>query len=566
MIRKFYKFTFPIISMLSDKETDIDALGFEPYVDSLSELITEEGITPFTIGIFGSWGTGKTSLMLMLKRKLEFLDNVRTVWFNAWKFDDEEQIWAALIQSVLNQLDPSLGESARIKLQELRDSIEWIQFMTFLGTTIISLGANIPSKISEKIKEPDLDSFKNSFKFGKRVESLSEFEKRFERFIDTCKIERLVIFIDDLDRCKMDATVDILETIKLLLNSEKCVYVLGLDYDRVCDAVSRRFAESSQDVAEDYLDKIIQLSFHIPRRSEEDMKLYLRYLFALKYIKKENLRKFATDCRKIEKNIQNEFVKLLKSNTEFPMDRYESLVEHDLLIIRENEFNPRKLKRFLNIYEMRISLSKSLELGLENEYLIKFLLLQTKFSDFYRDLENYPGILKQIKDAISLTEEDRKEKLAKSELLQKYYANNELLRFLREVPFGDVDARPYLRIAQTAESEIVLGEKEKIILEDLMSDDAVKIGEGLRNFQGLEEKQKETIVRDLLERADQVDVQARRKCLQAFGTLREAIPKKLMTDVVRKLQEKTKDENSDVRNQAEWTLKGLKEVVPEDEQ
>ena len=535
--------------MLSDKETDIDALGFEPYTNSLSQLITEEGITPFTIGIFGSWGTGKTSLMLMLKKNLESHKNVRTVWFNAWKFDDEKQIWAALIQAVLNQLAVSLGESARLKLQELRNSVEWIQFLEFLGKSIISRG-------------PDIDALKSSFKFGKKVESISEFEKKFESFIDSCNIDRLVIFIDDLDRCKMGATIDILETIKLLLNSKKCVYVLGLDYQRVCDAVSQRFAEGS-DVAEDYLDKIIQLSFHIPRRTEEDMKLYLRYLYALKYVEKDDMQKFVVKMREIEEDIDEEFLKILQEYTKtFSMDNYRALTEHDLLVIRENEFNPRKLKRFLNIYEMRRSLSDVLDLNLENEYLIKFLLLQTKFADFYRDLENYPGIIRQVKGLISLPEEKRKEELEKSELLKEYYSNSELLRFLRDVPFGGVDPRPYLRIAQTAEPGIVLGEREKVVLDDLMSDDSVKISEGLKNFQEMGEEQKVTIVRDLLEKTEQIDPQVRRKSLQTFGSLREAIPERLMVDVVRKLVEKTKDEDTDVRNQASWTLQGLREVIP----
>lgn len=537
--------------MLSDKETDIDALGFEPYTNSLSQLITEEGITPFTIGIFGSWGTGKTSLMLMLKKTLESQSDVRTVWFNAWKFDDEKQIWAALIQAVLNQLALSLGENARLKLQELRNSIEWIQFLEFLGKSIISRG-------------PDIDALKSSFKFGKKVESISEFEKKFESFIDSCNIQRLVIFIDDLDRCKMGATIDILETIKLLLNSKKCVYVLGLDYERVCDAVSQRFTKGSG-VAEDYLDKIIQLSFHIPRRTEEDMKLYLRYLYALKYIEKDDIQNFAAEMRKIEENVDEEFLKILRNFTEgISMDNYKALTEHDLLIIRENEFNPRKLKRFLNIYEMRRSLSDVLDLDLENEYLIKFLLLQTKFADFYRDLENYPGLVRQVKGVILLPEEERRKELERSQLLKEYYSNSGLLRFLRDVPFADVDPRPYLRIAQTAEPGIILGEREKVVLDDLMSDDSVKISEGLKSFQEMADEQKVTIVRDLLEKTEQIDPQVRRKSLQAFGSLREAIPKNLMADVARKLMEKTKDEDADVKNQASWTLQGLKEVLPED--
>ncbi len=225
---KLYKIRPPSILMLSDKETDIDALGFESYANSLSELITQKVATPFTIGIFGTWGTGKTSLMLMLKKKLESQSNVKTAWFNAWRFSDEKQIWAALIQAILTQLDVSLKEDAKLKLNELRENVEWIQLLTFITKSIFSWG-------------PDIGSFKNVLNFGKKVESISEFEKKFEKFVDICNIDKLVIFIDDLDRCKMNATLSILETIKLLLNSKKCVYVLGLDYERVCDAISQQF-------------------------------------------------------------------------------------------------------------------------------------------------------------------------------------------------------------------------------------------------------------------------------------------------------------------------------------
>ena len=535
--------------MLSDKETDIDALGFEPYTDSLSELITGKDITPFTIGIFGNWGTGKTSLMLMLKKKLESQYNIGTIWFNAWKFDDEKQIWAALIQAILSQLSISLGENAKLKLQELKKSVEWMHFLEFVGRSIISGG-------------PSIDSLRSSVRFSKKVETILEFEEKFEKFVNSCDIERLVVFVDDLDRCSMDATVDILETIKLLLSSKKCVYILGLDYQRVRDAVSRRFAESSQEVAVDYLDKIIQLSFHIPRRTEMNMRLYLRYLFALEYLKKEDLKGFAADIRKIERNIDTKFLRILRNYTEtFSIDQYDALTEHEKIMIWENEFNPRKLKRFLNAYEMGKSLSEILKLNLENEYLIKFLLLQTKFADFYRELERYPELLYQIKELIFLNEETIEKELEESKLLKKYYSE-ELLRFLKDVNFENVDPRPYLRIAQAPESEIVLGEEEMIVLDDLMSDDSVKILQGSKNFQELDKEQKETVVQDLLEKTERIDAQIRQRSLQAFGSLREAIPENLMENVLRRLIELTEDEDAGVREKTNWTLQGLKEFVP----
>jgi hypothetical protein len=530
--------------MLSDKETHIDALGFDPYIDSFSKLITERGITPFTVGIFGSWGTGKTSLMLMLENRLESRYNVKTVWFNAWKFDDEKQIWTALIQTILNQLEPSLGWRTKKKLKKLRDNIEWIQVVTFLGNSTIT-------------GNPDIKSLRKCFKSKENVESISEFEKNFEEVVDALNVERLVIFIDDLDRCRMDATVDILEAIKLLLNSKKCVYILGLDYERVRHAVSRRFAKvkNSQELAADYLDKIIQLYFHIPQRAEEDMKIYLRYLFVLKYLKEESFQDFARDIRRIEKNIDEEFKKILGNYIDiksFPMDEYKALTEHDLLILRGNEFNPRKLKRFLNTYEMRTSLSRVLGLDLKNEYLVKFLLLQTKFADFYRNFENNPSLLEEIKELSSLNEEE-KEKLEKSKQLKDYDLDN-ILSFFEEVPFRDVDPLPYLRIAQTVEFRIALGEKEKTTLDNLMGDDNTKLNQGVKNFQELDEDQKETVVRDLLESTEYTDTQVRKKSVRALDLLGGDIPEHLMKDVAGKLVELTGDKDAGVRNQAKRVL------------
>lgn len=445
---KTYKLDLLADSMLSDKETDIDVLGFEPYVDSLSELIVTGGITPFTIGIFGTWGAGKTSLMLMLKKKLEPLEKVRTVWFNAWKFEDREQIWTALIQTILDQLELTRGQKAKKKIRELRDSIEYVQLFEFLGKSVIS-------------GTPDLDSLKKSFRFRENIQSISEFEKNFGELVCICGIERLVIFIDDLDRCRIDATVDILEAIRLLFNSEKCVYVLGLDYERVRDVVSEKFARDSQKTAECYLEKIFQLAFHIPRSTEEDMKLYLRYLFALKYLEKNNVRTFAEDIRKIKKDIDEGFQEILGKIEDVPMKDYKALTEHDLLIIKENDFNPRKLKRFLNIYELRRNISTARRLNLKNEYIIKFLLLQTKFVDFYKDLENNYNLLNEIMELIALPERKAEERFDEPELPARHYANIELRNFLKNVHFNRIDPRFYLSIAETTRVESI-PEEEKL--------------------------------------------------------------------------------------------------------
>jgi predicted KAP-like P-loop ATPase len=87
--------------LLSDNPQAKDRLGFQPMADILVD-VTEQTEPPFTIGIFGEWGSGKTTLMTLVRRQLEDR-NAKTVWFNAWKYDGKEVIWNALIQTIFLQ-------------------------------------------------------------------------------------------------------------------------------------------------------------------------------------------------------------------------------------------------------------------------------------------------------------------------------------------------------------------------------------------------------------------------------------------------------------------------------
>ena len=78
-------------SLLDDLPSDRDALDFEPYVATLADLIASPSTrTPLTIGVFGTWGSGKTSLMRMVRNKLP--ESFRTAWFDAWKYEKEETL------------------------------------------------------------------------------------------------------------------------------------------------------------------------------------------------------------------------------------------------------------------------------------------------------------------------------------------------------------------------------------------------------------------------------------------------------------------------------------------
>src|SRR6266540_5387504 len=85
--------------ILDDLPTDYDALDFKPYVETLAD-VCKTASTPLTIGVFGTWGSGKTSLMRMVRRKLP--KSYTVAWFDAWKYDKEETLWRTFLLTVLS--------------------------------------------------------------------------------------------------------------------------------------------------------------------------------------------------------------------------------------------------------------------------------------------------------------------------------------------------------------------------------------------------------------------------------------------------------------------------------
>jgi hypothetical protein len=107
-------------SSISDQPTNHDQLGFGPYVESLAAFLTHKDTKPpLTISVEGGWGSGKSSFMLLLQeaiiRAYEKTDSrPKTVWFNAWRFDKDEAVWAAFALSVTEKLAESLSSWRRI--------------------------------------------------------------------------------------------------------------------------------------------------------------------------------------------------------------------------------------------------------------------------------------------------------------------------------------------------------------------------------------------------------------------------------------------------------------------
>ncbi len=101
--------------LLDDQPSRVDLLNFGQFVEALEAVIRNpQTKTPIIMGVFGRWGTGKSTLMRMLQERVE-QQGMTTVWFNAWLYNKEDEIWAALLQSLTATLSRRLGLLQKIR-------------------------------------------------------------------------------------------------------------------------------------------------------------------------------------------------------------------------------------------------------------------------------------------------------------------------------------------------------------------------------------------------------------------------------------------------------------------
>ena len=249
------KFRWPI---LSDRFSLVDQLSYSDYCYVLETAVTQAE-TPISIGILGDWGSGKTSLMKMLQRDVDKHPNCITIWFDAWKFTKEDVLWRAFLLRVIDDLRRALQKKNKLNKNSKAQFEEWEQRIyealdlermgeltldwkgaVSAGTSLVSsvipfgpvlsglvdklTGAKAASHATQELVKGDLTAVKDLADLVQRekteihkrqLEFMEDFQKQFETIIATCrgtsKDTRLVVFVDDLDRCLPEKAVQILE-------------------------------------------------------------------------------------------------------------------------------------------------------------------------------------------------------------------------------------------------------------------------------------------------------------------------------------------------------------------
>jgi hypothetical protein len=256
------------LSVLSDAPSGLggDRLEFSRYVAALTEVILNDATeTPFTIGVFGAWGSGKSSLLKMLNEQLarDHDERVVRVDFNPWIYRHEPSMLVPLLLT----LQDSLQKDRTKRFAEVAGRI---------GGLLVKLTAGVLlGRVSGGAITPDtIDRLSNEV-VAKRSEIDSEIRNlraTLQQQADTISDNgaRLVFFIDDLDRCEPDEIIDLLESIKLFLDLRNVFIIIAIAKDVVDRGIAFKYrdfgftGDKVVAVGDEYLDKMIQLPLYIP--------------------------------------------------------------------------------------------------------------------------------------------------------------------------------------------------------------------------------------------------------------------------------------------------------------
>lgn len=231
----------------SDKPVSLaDEDQFQRYGFSkgIANIITgREEEACIVIGVYGAWGEGKTSVINFIETELNRENNIITIKFNPWRYNDENLLLIHFFQTLANALDTNLKN----KKEKIGDQLKkYAKLLTFDVPVFGNVGEKLEAA-GEMLAGVDIETLKE------RIEELLKKAKR-----------KIVIFIDDIDRLDKTEIHSIFRLVKLTADFANTTYVLSFDDEMVSAALGDRFGEGNQNSGQNFLEKIIQIPLKIP--------------------------------------------------------------------------------------------------------------------------------------------------------------------------------------------------------------------------------------------------------------------------------------------------------------
>lgn len=433
--------------MWIDRESQIDLLAYNPFAELVVNIISNDRMNPLTVGLFGSWGVGKSTLLKLVENKINDLDptkkKIACISLNSWMFEGYDDAKSAIMESLLRTLENNQPAFEELK-SDIKSLVKRVNFIR-LGATALKHGVPLimglmnpaaaavtaTQYMSEEKRTEVLEDIKKIWNEKEdnskdtMVENIRLFRKEFQDLLDKSEIDNLVIMIDDLDRCTPDRVIETLEAIKLFLSVPKTTFIIAVDTQVIKYSVEKKYPKISEDTirfSDNYIEKIIQLPIYIPELSEVDLKNYLLLLICELFVEQETLNQLLNEL-----SVEGLFLTGAKLDLEhiekiigsFRNDKFRN---NDLVDFKEIfqiisvasdvmactlKGNPRQAKRFLNTFLIRKSMAEiyyKKDAEFNYSFLAKLMSLEYIDEKLFKELYRWSLINKSQQYIIELKE------------------------------------------------------------------------------------------------------------------------------------------------------------------
>ncbi|WP_299616859.1 P-loop NTPase fold protein [Pelagibius sp.] len=449
-----------------------DRLGFRPYIEAVSDFIlAAQTRPPLALAINARWGQGKTSFMRMLDGLLErearkTNTRIATTWFNPWMYSEPEQVWAAFIAKVARCIRDHLTarqdwtfriKRLKTKLHRHADLFFWLRaiiaavFLSLVASLILMDWALIRDALlsEQKLLKAfytaatsdgsgylwyvpaalilvlsvllayvtlanklglNLLEYVEKTDFKDKIGTLSQFEHEMLKLRESVPDDlKVVVFIDDLDRCKARVLGEVIEALQLAEVSHTCIFVMGMDMGIVAHSIESARPELAQSVGVanrmehgsgyKFLEKIIQARLTLPPHSRAEMESLVTAAMDKDRVPAE--QKVSQPGRQPGKRqdrpeasapgptqgpasgflrrVRKSIGLAVQGNRKTPSDS-ETVVATAKAYGSRHFDNPRRLKRFINGFRLQTYLNATVRPGAAPvERLARFLVLAEKW-------------------------------------------------------------------------------------------------------------------------------------------------------------------------------------------
>jgi predicted KAP-like P-loop ATPase len=399
--------------MWADTETEIDFLNYTEIAELIVELIARPDLLPLSLGVFGGWGVGKSSTLRLVEKGIATTENCVVVRFDAWLYQGFDDARSALMSVIAGDLLTVAPPTLKEKAKSLFNRVDKLRALGLLveggaaafGVPTFGLAArgvhSLGEVLSGKGGEEDIEAVEKATADTKDKlaglvrkdtphdppNEIAAFRREFGEVLNSLG-KKLVVFIDNLDRCLPENAIHTLEAVRLFLFMPNTAFVIAADEDMIRHAVAYHFKNPGERHVTDYLDKLIQIPVRVPRLGVQEIRAYLFLMLAGVEITdpalKEKLRSYLiaqlqATWRGDADFAVSDVLNIIERPNDEPLRLALEMADRMApMLARASSVqgNPRIVKRLMNVVRMRTSIAKKRQMPLDETVIAKLALFE----------------------------------------------------------------------------------------------------------------------------------------------------------------------------------------------